>query len=120
MYIDNWAPECTHLTVKNVTATVKLLHALIDQKPIVSVALWEKYIANISQNLPLPNLKDYTNVPIVEPLMKNIQLTNFLVPNTLFEGEHFIFANEKNKLGMEGIIKKTGKMFFSLSTRMYN
>lgn len=94
--------------------TVKVLHALLDQKYIVTPEFWTKLVENISKNLPPPEEKNYRNPVVSEPLLNSVNLSINPVRNTLFRGKTFIFLKEKNKIQMEAIIRKAGKLFIDL------
>ncbi|XP_074025637.1 nbs [Leptinotarsa decemlineata] len=108
LYTDNWTSECTHLTVEEITLTVKVLHALIDQKPIVIPAYWSKYVENINKRLPPPNIEEYQNPPMAEALLNKVELKSNITRKELFKGKTFMFLKEKSKMQMEDIIKKVG------------
>ncbi|KAJ8930978.1 hypothetical protein NQ314_016175 [Rhamnusium bicolor] len=108
-YIENWTTDCTHLTVEEVTLTVKVLHALIDEKPIVKPAYWSKFAENVRNNLPPPTIENYNKPPIAEALLNKIELKNDPQRKILFNGKLFLFPKEKNKKQMEEIIQKAGK-----------
>lgn len=42
-----WESRCTHLTMTEITITIKVLHALIEKIPIVSCGFWKEYVKNI-------------------------------------------------------------------------
>ncbi|ALC44219.1 nbs [Drosophila busckii] len=60
--LPTWTDECTHLTMNKVTVTVKLLHALLENKPIVKVEFWRELFAaarSIHITKDWPNPKDF-------------------------------------------------------------
>ncbi|KAJ8979018.1 hypothetical protein NQ317_003121 [Molorchus minor] len=94
-YIENWTPECTHLTVEEITLTVKILHAIVDEKPIVKPAFWTKYAENVAVNLPPPNIDKYNRPPIAEALLNNIEFKSNLSRKQLFKNKLFVFSGRE-------------------------
>lgn len=107
-YVDNWGPKCTHLTVKEMSVTVKVLHALIDEKPIVISDYWTQFSENVIKNLPPPDIEKFNNPPVGEPTLKNIDFKKNVSRKCLFKDKLFIFPLEKNKVLLEETIKKAG------------
>lgn len=107
-YVDNWGPECTHLTVNDITITIKFLHALVDEKPIVVKDYWAKFSKNVLKNKPPPAVENYNKPVIKDPLLNINTILKKVCRKTIFEGKIFIFPSTKSKLQMESIITKTG------------
>ncbi|KAH8343326.1 hypothetical protein KR059_008319, partial [Drosophila kikkawai] len=99
----NWTEECSHLTMNEATVTVKLLHALLENKPIVTFAFWRKLLQaaqsiHVKEGWPQP--KDY-------------QPTNMDVEwrperTTLFAGKTFVFMNRKHFEIYGAVVQKAG------------
>ncbi|XP_023169913.2 nibrin [Drosophila hydei] len=105
--LPSWTDECSHLTMDTVTITVKLLHALLENKPIVRMDFWRQLLKlatriHIPDNFPKP--EDFTPVqPADLPSIKwRPERTK------LFAGKTFVFMNRKH-LDMYGpIVLKAG------------
>ncbi|XP_044268561.1 nibrin [Tribolium madens] len=106
-FVNEWGPTCTYLTVPVIVLTIKMLNALIDDKPIVNLKFWDEYIKRIKNNEPLPDLQDF-KPPVVETLLNGIDLTPNPERKTLFKNKIFVFPTEKLKLKMMYLIKQTG------------
>ncbi|KAH8242410.1 hypothetical protein KR032_005861, partial [Drosophila birchii] len=99
----NWTEECSHLTMNEASVTVKLLHALLENKPIVTFAFWRKFLQaarsiHVKEGWPQP--KDY-------------QPTNMDVKwrperTTLFAGKTFVFMNRKHFEIYGAVVLKAG------------
>ncbi|CAH1176118.1 unnamed protein product [Phaedon cochleariae] len=107
-FIDQWTADCTHLTVEEITLTVKVLQALIYKKPIVLPSYWTKFAECVSRNSPPPDIENYNNPPMAEALLNKVEIKANLQRNGLFEGKMFIFSKEITKKQMEDVIKKLG------------
>lgn len=107
-YVDNWGPNCTHLTVKEMSVTVKVLHALLDEKPIVVSDYWTQFSENVLKNLPPPDIEKFNSPPVSEPLLKNVNFKKKVSRKSLFKDKLFIFPLEKNKVLLEETINKAG------------
>ncbi|KAG5898744.1 hypothetical protein JTB14_020938 [Gonioctena quinquepunctata] len=107
-FTENWTSDCTHLTVEEITLTVKVLHALIDEKPIVVPTYWAKFAENAAKSLPPPNINEYNDPPMAEALLNKIELKNCSSRKGLFKGKTFMFLKEKSKKQMEDVIRKAG------------
>lgn len=106
-YVDNWGPECTHLTVNKMAVTSKVLHAILDAKPITLTDYWTHFLENVLINRAPPNIEDFCNPPSEEPLLNNINFTNTF-RKSLFANKIFVFPTDKSKSDMEVIIRKAG------------
>ncbi|KAJ8954433.1 hypothetical protein NQ318_011109 [Aromia moschata] len=105
-YVENWNAECTHLTIEEITLTVKVLHAIIDEKPIVKPAYWSKFAENVNKMKPPPDINEYNKPPIAEALLNNVEFSTDPRRRSLFKGKLFVFSKEKTKKQMEDVIRK--------------
>ncbi|KAK9891208.1 hypothetical protein WA026_013523 [Henosepilachna vigintioctopunctata] len=105
--LKEWDNSCTHLTSSEILITLKVLHAIMDNKKIVVPHYWEVYLQNITTGLLPPDAADY-----YPPLGENIINSSYVKynphRNTVFEGKTFAFWNRKKQLKIESIIKKAG------------
>ncbi|KAH8286062.1 hypothetical protein KR054_002111, partial [Drosophila jambulina] len=99
----NWTEECSHLTMNEASVTVKLLHALLENKPIVTFAFWRKLLqaaqsVHVKEGWPQP--KDY------QPT--NIDVKWRPERTTLFAGKTFVFMNRKHFEIYGAVVQKAG------------
>ncbi|XP_064540037.1 nibrin [Drosophila montana] len=93
--LPSWTDECSHLTMDTVTITVKLLHALLQNKPIVRVEFWRELLKlarrlHVSEDWPRPE-----NFAPVQPAdMPSIKWRP--ERTKLFAGKTFVFMNRKH------------------------
>ncbi|XP_002007605.4 nibrin [Drosophila mojavensis] len=100
--VPSWTDECSHLTMDTVTITVKLLHALLDNKPIVRIDFWRELVklakrVHVPNDLPKP--EDY--MPKQPEDMPSIKWRP--ERTKLFAGKTFVFMNRKH-LDMYGTV----------------
>lgn len=105
--INNWTNQCTHLTAEQITLTLKVLHALVDNKPIVTSKYWEKFAENVKNGLPPPDV-DQFKPPLVEALLNKVPLDENQQRKCLFQNKVFIFTDKASKEQMGEIIQKAG------------
>ncbi|KAM7356431.1 nibrin isoform 1-T1 [Cochliomyia hominivorax] len=91
--LEQWSPNCTHLTMKDPSITMKLLHALIEQKVIVTPVYWKDLLnmANrVKGHLPKPESykPDFGD--------ENIDFSCNNKRRLLFKGTTFVFLNRKH------------------------
>ncbi|XP_017137435.1 nibrin [Drosophila miranda] len=101
--VPNWTDECSYLTMNEATVTVKLLHALLENKPIVTFAFWRKLLAaansiHVREGWPQP--KDY------QPT--NLDLTWRPERTTLFAEKTFVFMNRRHFEIYGAVVRKAG------------
>ncbi|SPP87471.1 blast:Nibrin [Drosophila guanche] len=103
----NWgdADECTHLTMNEATVTVKLLHALLENKPIVTFEYWRKLLAaaqgiHVREDWPQP--EDY------QPT--NMDLSWRPERTTLFAKKTFVFMNRRHFEIYGAVVRKAGAL----------
>ncbi|XP_052845962.1 LOW QUALITY PROTEIN: nibrin [Drosophila gunungcola] len=99
----DWTEECTHLTMNEVSVTVKLLHALLENKPIVTFAYWKKLLlsaqkVHVTEGWPQP--EDY------QPT--NMDVTWRPERTRLFAGKTFVFMNRKHFEMYGSVVQKAG------------
>lgn len=101
-----WKTECTHLVMKNVTITVKVLQSLAFGLPIVSPNFFEAYIECATQHgseLPEPKkfVPEITEPYIIkEPGMMEVHLDR----QRLFQNKTFVFMVKRHMVQYEPII----------------
>lgn len=106
-YSETWHDGCSHLTVHEVTLTIKILQALIDKKPIVKPSYWSDFLQNAKSNRGIPDVRNYMP-PMAEALLNKIELQQDLDRSHLFSGKMFIFSKEQLRKSLEDVIRKTG------------
>ncbi|XP_017040495.1 nibrin [Drosophila ficusphila] len=99
----NYTDECTHLTMNEASVTVKLLHALLENKPIVTFAYWRKMLhsaqsIHVKEGWPQP--EDY------QP--SNMDVTWRPERTRLFAGKTFVFMNRKHFEMYGSVVQKAG------------
>ncbi|KMY98741.1 nibrin [Drosophila simulans] len=99
----NWTDECSHLTMNEVSVTVKLLHAMLENKPIVTFPYWRKMLQaaqsiHVKEGWPQP--EDY------QPT--NIDVTWRPERTRLFAGKTFVFMNRKHFDMYGSVVQKAG------------
>lgn len=105
--LPTWKKECSHLTMNNVTVTVKLLHALLDNKPIVNVAFWQalsKAAHRIHISEDWPKAEDY--LPSASADMPSIMWDPDRTQ--LFARKTFVFCNRKHFDMYGPVVQKAG------------
>ncbi|BFF98846.1 nibrin [Drosophila madeirensis] len=109
----NWgdADECTHLTMNEATVTVKLLHALLENKPIVTFEYWRKLLAaaqgiHVREGWPQP--EDY------QPT--NMDLSWRPERTTLFANKTFVFMNRRHFEIYGAVVRKAGALCKDLNS----
>ncbi|KAH8415695.1 hypothetical protein KR222_009588, partial [Zaprionus bogoriensis] len=102
-----WTHDCSHLTMEIVTVTVKLLHALLENKPIVSIAYW-RALSKLAQRIHVtedwPNPEDFPPThPADMPSIKwHPERTK------LFAGKTFVFCSSKHTELYGPVVEKAG------------
>lgn len=92
--VNSWQDTVTHVTMCNLTLTVKVVCALANGKPIVTPQYWDNYITALSTKQPLPDCKDY--IPPLAETTLNVNEVSFDVNENrkkLFVGKHFVFSS---------------------------
>lgn len=107
--VDNWGPQCTHLTVKEMSVTIKVLNALLDEKPIVLLRYWTQFAKNALKNRPPPDIEQFNKPPVAEPMLTNLNFTEKVNRRVIFKNKELIFGTDENKKLVEDVIQKTGE-----------
>lgn len=109
-YVDKWSDKCTHLTVENLTLTIKVLHALVEGKPIVTLDYWSDYAESVEKKVSLPDINKYNRPPIAETLLRSdFEYKADPRRKTVFENKMFVFLKSSTKKQIEDVIKSCGK-----------
>lgn len=88
-----WSSDCTHLTMREPSVTVKLLHALVDQKMIVTPNYWKDLaMAVAAKKSTLPKAEMYC--PDFDD--DNINVGCKPERRHLFKGKTFVFLSRKH------------------------
>nr|CAH7758684.1 unnamed protein product [Callosobruchus chinensis] len=107
-YVEDWSQDCTHLTVKEIALTVKVLYALIDDKPIIVPEYWTKLKRHVTLGEECPKIEDYDKPPVNEALLSRVEWKRDINRTNLFKNKLFIFLTEIGKKTMEGVISRLG------------
>ncbi|KAH8259234.1 hypothetical protein KR026_000950, partial [Drosophila bipectinata] len=98
-----WTEGCSHLTMNGASVTVKLLHAMLENKPIVTVAYWRDMLKT-AQRIHLkegwPQPEDY------QP--PNLDVKWRPERTRLFAGKTFIFMHRKHIDMYGSVVQKAG------------
>jgi hypothetical protein len=105
--LNNWEESCTHITTQELMLTVKVLHALVDDKPIVKLEYWDQFLQNMKELKPPPDVSDF-EPPVAESLINKTKMSFNPTRRILFTNKTFVFATEKIRLKMADLIAKTG------------
>ncbi|XP_055843836.1 nibrin [Episyrphus balteatus] len=108
--ISKWESKCTHLTMPEITITIKVLHALIEKIPIVSCSFWKEYLKNIQEKKKPPNPSGF--MPKRSNQLSSAIQDEHLGFNenrkTLFAGKTFVFMTKKHFDMYSEIVTKAG------------
>ncbi|PNF17487.1 hypothetical protein B7P43_G17632 [Cryptotermes secundus] len=91
--VSSWQDMVTHVTMCNLTLTVKVVCALANGKPIVTPKYWADYITSLSTKQPVPDCRNY--IPALAETTLNMNEVSFDVNENrkkLFAGKHFVFV----------------------------
>lgn len=104
---NSWDESCTHLTVDTLLATVKVLQALLDNKPIVTSDYWNKVLKSIKNKSQAPNPDDFFPNSSEQYLNKECFKYN---PdrNKVFQYKILMTHTEKDKSKLSSLIEKAG------------
>jgi nijmegen breakage syndrome protein 1 len=95
--LNNWEESCTHITTQELMLTVKVLHALVDDKPIVKLEYWDQLLQNMKELKPPPDVSDF-EPPVAESLINKTKMSFNPTRRILFTNKTFVFATEKIRL----------------------
>lgn len=103
--IDQWSDTCTHLVVRNLSFTVKVLQALCHAIPIVKPEYFKAMLLAIRNKGTPPNVKNFQPV-IVERLGGDkVSLQANIDRKRLFVGKTFIFMTSRHMETFKGVIE---------------
>lgn len=109
-FIDKWSPCCTHLVVEEITLTIKVLQALINELIIVTPDYWVAYKQSMDNNTSTPNTNKYNNPKISEQLQRSdFQCIKNPIRKTLFQNKIFVFYKNNFKEQMQNVIESCGE-----------
>ncbi|XP_065360588.1 nibrin [Calliphora vicina] len=103
--LDEWSSDCTHLTMTDKLITMKLLHALVGQKLVVTPTYWKDLLSaanSVRTHLPKPESykPDFDD--------DDINLNCNAKRRLLFKGYTFVFLNRKHFETYSPIIRSAG------------
>ncbi|KAH8317008.1 hypothetical protein KR074_007800, partial [Drosophila pseudoananassae] len=98
-----WTEGCSHLTMNGASVTVKLLHAMLENKPIVTVAYWRDMLKaaqriHVKERWPQPEDYQPTNLDVKWRPERT----------RLFAGKTFIFMHRKHIDMYGSVVQKAG------------
>ncbi|XP_044744861.1 nibrin [Coccinella septempunctata] len=106
-YLKDWNDTCTYLTTSEIMVTLKVLHAIMDNKKIVTPNFWKAFLKNMKENKLPPDPSEF-----YPPLGESMIHTKFLDYNPdrkcIFVGKTFAFWKKKRFSSMHAIISKAG------------
>uniref|UniRef100_A0A0A1WYL2 Nibrin n=2 Tax=Zeugodacus cucurbitae TaxID=28588 RepID=A0A0A1WYL2_ZEUCU len=101
-----WKTTYTHLTLSEIKMTPKLLHAVLDQKPIVTCDYWCSLVQAARRGRhTLPNASSY-----VPPNPENLDLRYREERKSVFKNITFVFLNARHFNTYAPIVEKAGGM----------
>lgn len=104
-----WSADCTHVTVRDVKLTAKILCAITSGCPIITLRYWNEYVNCVENNMQLPFISHYMPICSEEMLNEEIDLTYKNERKTLFANKIFVFLNKKALVANECIITTAGE-----------
>lgn len=119
-FLDEWSDTCTHLVVKNLTLTVKVLQALCHAIPIVKPEYFKVVLASIrSKSRTLPNVESYQPLMVERISGSTVSLQPNIDRKRLFVGKTFIFMNRRHMETFKGIVECAMGQCSSLDTKKW-
>lgn len=104
--LTGWKDTYTHLTLTEIKLTPKLLHAILDQKPIVTCDYWCSVVQAARRGRrSLPNPASY-----VPPNPENFDLSYREERKSIFMDITFVFLNARHFNTYAPIVEKAGGM----------
>lgn len=102
---DAFNSSTTHLTIDVLSVTVKVLHAIMENIPIVSTKFWLKFFENLKNCNVLPKPEDFK--PRIDyDLLRSI---NYEADRKkIFAGKIFVFLNKAQKENYVKLIEMGG------------
>ncbi|GJQ70904.1 putative second BRCT domain on Nijmegen syndrome breakage protein [Trypoxylus dichotomus] len=110
--MSSWSKDCSYLTVREIMLTLKVLCALIEKQPIVTISFWTAYIKNVTEGLPPPNPKSYKPSYAEIMLNRSINLEEKCSRKTLFKNKIFIFKDKTSKAKIQTVVELAGGTCF--------
>lgn len=104
-----WKNSCTHLTMSEITVTLKVLKALVENVPIVSCEYWKDYYENLKNSKLPPKCENY--LPKLAEKFLNKEIVSFHLNEkrkTIFHGKKFVFMNKVHLEKYSSIIECAG------------
>lgn len=102
---DAFTSSTTHLTIDVLSVTVKVLHAIMENIPIVSTKFWLQFFENLKTCKFLPNPEDF------KPRIDNdfLKTINYEADRKkIFAGKMFVFLNKAQKENYVKLIELGG------------
>lgn len=105
--VPTWTKDCSHLTMDMVSVTVKLLHALLENKPIVCIDYWREF-SKVAQRIHVsddwPKPEDFppdspANMPSIKWIPERTKM---------FAGKTFVFCNSRHNEMYGPVVEKAG------------
>ncbi|KAL3277211.1 hypothetical protein HHI36_012561 [Cryptolaemus montrouzieri] len=106
-YLKEWNETCSYLTTNEILISIKFLHAIMDNKKIVTLQFWKEYLKNIKSNKLPPDPAEFYP-PFGEHVINSKHLEYNPARKEIFKGKVFAFWTKKRRVRMHEIIKKAG------------
>lgn len=121
--VESWQTDCTHLTMSGLTLTVKVVCALAQACPVVTLEYWRAITEKLNKMQgPYPDIKDFVP-PLKETALINKNDISFL-PNPdrkkLFTGMTFIAATSKQLKRIKSMVTTAGGRAVEIGTSDVN
>lgn len=118
-FVDQWSDSCTHLVVKTLTLTVKVLQSLCHAIPIVKPDYFRAMVSSIRSNGTMPTVESFQPA-IVERVGGNTWSMDVNIDRKrLFVGKTFVFMNSRQMETFKGIIECGMGKCSSLDTKKW-
>ncbi|XP_037037412.1 nibrin-like isoform X1 [Bradysia coprophila] len=118
-FVDQWSDTCTHLVVKSLTLTVKVLQGLCHAIPIVKPDYFRAMLSSIRSNGTMPKVEMFQPA-IVERVGGNTwSMEANIDRKRLFVGKTFVFMNSRQMETFKGIIECAMGKCSSLDTKKW-
>lgn len=119
--VNEWQSECSLVIMDRLTSTVKVMHALIGQKFIVTKQYLEDMITNASElKTSTPDPTDYLP-PLAEDNLEDVSFQPDPNRKSLFKSKEFVFFSQDQLNKMKNLIEiASGKCSLFNKTRHLN
>ncbi|KAG4078869.1 hypothetical protein HA402_007419 [Bradysia odoriphaga] len=118
-FVDQWSDTCTHLVVKSLTLTVKVLQGLCHAIPIVKPDYFRAMLSSIRSKGTMPKVEMFQPA-IAERVGGNIWSMEVNIDRKrLFVGKTFVFMNSRQMETFKGIIECGMGKCSSLDTKKW-